>query len=95
MPPVVPLTLIRRILPSNEFTFWALLFGSPVPPPSPTPMYRYPKLSKAIIPPLWLVLGWWMVSSRRELVRTATSGLVGETLYWLTATSPFCSVQST
>ena len=33
------------------------------------------------MPPLWFVFGWWMVRSRRELVRTATSGFVEETLY--------------
>ena len=38
--PTVPLMLIRRILPSRRFLFCALLGASPLPPPSPVPMYR-------------------------------------------------------
>jgi len=35
-----PSTSMRRILPSSVPRFWALFWGSPADPPSPSPRYR-------------------------------------------------------
>src|SRR5690242_2787906 len=84
-----PLTLIRRILPRRLSTFCARFPGSPLLPPSPSPMYRYLSGPKVIIPPLWFAYGWGTVRIGYALDRTATFPFVDERRYRAITVSPF------
>src|SRR5919197_982851 len=60
----------RRSFPRREDLFWALLLGSPAPPPSPVPRYRIAWPLFAAIgsnwscPPLWFEYPGWAMERR-------------------------------
>ena len=52
------------------------------------PMYRYPSLPNASIPPLWLAYGWSILMIVRPEPVATTFGLVADALYSRTTVSP-------
>ena len=86
---------ILRIFPSRLARFWAVLFGSPEPPPSPTAAYRQPSGPNASIPPLWFAkVGWGMETKMTREFWSATLGFGADAPNRSMVMAPFASVNT-